>query len=483
MTAPAPVPALDSLVLCVDLDGTLLRGDTLLETVIELVRRKPGALFLFPCWLRHGRARFKQEVARRVAIDPRRWSFRTEVVEFVERERRRGRPLALATAADERIATAVAAHLGGFGEIFASDGNINLKGQRKAAALIRRFGARGYVYAGDSRADLPVWEQAAAAIVVGPRPRLEAEVAQRVPIEARLVSGRSIHPVAALLQLARPHQWIKNLLLFVPLLTAQRLGSGDAWLSCALAMIALSLVASAVYAVNDLVDAPVDRLHRRKRRRPLANGQLAPHAALRFAGGTLLVGASVAAALPAAFAGWLAVYAGVAISYTLWLKPLPIVDVVALALLYTLRLLLGAAAIGVPASAWLLSFATLLFGSLALLKRYVELTEAGCDRAQLVPGRGYRYGARGPIAVLGVAAGGLATAVIAAYVPSAEAAAYYRLPIWLAGLAPLVGLWIARAWRAALRGSIHDDPVVHALRDPVSYGVVAAMVLLTIVAR
>ena len=483
MTASPPPPPTADLVLCVDLDGTLLRGDTLVETAIDLLRSNPGSLLLFPFWLSRGRARFKQEVARRVEIDPRRWSYRAEVVAFIERERTRGRPLALATAADVRVATAVAAHLGGFGEVFASDGSVNLKGARKAAKLTERFGARGFVYVGDNRADLPVWEQAAAAIVVGPCPRLEAEVAQRVPIEARLAADRSPRPVAALLRLARPHQWIKNLLLFVPLLTAQRFRSGDAWLACALGMIALCLVASAVYSLNDLVDASADRQHRRKRRRPLASGEIAPATALRFAGCALVAGAVVATALPAAFAGWLVVYVGAAIGYTLWLKPLPIVDVVTLAFLYTLRLLLGAAAIGVPASAWLLSFAALLFGSLALLKRYVELTEAGSDRAQRIPGRGYRRSSGFAIAALGLAAGALSTAVIAAYVPSAEAAAYYRGPIWLWGLAPLVGLWIARAWRAALRGSIPDDPVVHALRDPVSYAVVAAMALLTALAR
>jgi 4-hydroxybenzoate polyprenyltransferase/phosphoserine phosphatase len=464
--------------LCVDLDGTLLRGNILVETILQLLRRNFTYAVMLPIWLCRGRAFLKQQVAQRIELDPRHWPYRPEVVAYLQREHVRGRSIVLATASDLRVARAVARHLGLFQEVFASDGANNLKGVRRAHALNARFGARGYVYVGDSWADLPVWSAAAGAVVVGTVPGLAAKVGAMVPIEARL-PGTERAVALSYLRVVRPHHWVKNLLLLVPAVTAHRLADVRAIQDELRAIVAMCLVCSAVYVINDLVDLSTDRIHGTKRFRPLANGDATAVPAILLALAMLIAGALVAAPLPESFGRWIGAYFAVAIAYSFLLKRLPIVDVTTLAFLYTVRVLLGAAAIDVAPSSWLVLFVAFLFLSLALLKRYAELDEAGRRSAEIGPGRGYRLSDRAAIAGFGVSVGFLSALVLALYVNSHDAQRYYSAPGWLWGLAPLLLLWLGRAWIVAFNGNMHGDPIVYALRDPASYAVLAGMAALT----
>jgi len=468
-------------VLCVDLDHTLVAADTLVEALLRLLRRNPALALLLPWWLLRGRAQFKQQVARRAGLDAARLPYNPEVLALLQQERRHGRTLALATAADRRIAEAVAAHLGLFSTVFASDGRVNLKGQAKADALVRRYGAQGYVYAGDSRADLPVWRHAAGAVLVGGSPRLAARVEALVP-DVRRLGGAPPNVAAALLRLARPHQWVKNLLLLVPLVTAHRVGDAGAWIAAGEGVVAACLASSAVYAANDVTDLDADRTHPAKRARPLASGLLQVRTALLFAAASTLLALLVGARLPAPFGISLVAYLAGTTVYTLWLKRVAYADVVALASLYVLRVQLGAAAIGVPASRWLLGFTALLFLGLALLKRHVEISEALGSGRELRPSRGYSTGQAPIVRWLGLASGLGAVAVLAFYAGSREAALYYARPDLLWGWIPLVALWLARDWMMALQGRMDDDPVAFAVRDGVTYAVLAAMGALLLLA-
>ncbi|MGE5172136.1 MAG: UbiA family prenyltransferase [Rudaea sp.] len=301
--------------------------------------------------------------------------------------------------------------------------------------------------------------------------------AAAVPLAS--VERRSGASAQAVLRLMRPHHWVKNLLLFVPLMTAHRLADAGALLAEVRAIVAVCLASSAVYALNDLVDLAADRTHPTKRTRPLASGAVKASLALPIAVVLMLAAALVAAPLPAVFAAALGAYVAGAVAYSLWLKRMRAVDVVVLGGLYALRMQLGAAAIGVPASAWLLSFAVCLFLSLALLKRYVELDAAARDGRDVGRSRGYRVPDRRAILGAGAASGALAVGVLGLYPFGPEAALYYRSPLALVALAPLVALWLVRAWRVALRGAMHDDPILFALRDVPSYGVLVALVVAT----
>lgn len=470
---PRAGPAAEGRALCVDLDGTLVATDTLHELVLALARERPLDLLRLPAWLAGGRAALKARLCARVRLDPARLPYRPEVLDALRAARAEGRPCALVTAADCGLAQAIAAHVGLFDEVIASDGRDNLKGARKAARLAARFGAGGFEYAGDAAADLPVWEAAGAATLVGASGRLRRRVAARVPVEralgARLGRGARLRAWGAALRL---HQWLKNLLVFVPLLTSHRLGEPELVAHAVQAFFAFGACASGVYVLNDLADLAADRAHPAKARRPFARGALpAWQGALA---GPALLGAGLAlasAGLPPAFLVALGGYLVANAAYTLRVKRLPIADVVVLAGLYTLRVVAGGAAVAVEISPWLLAFSLFFFLNLAFLKRYGDVRRAAEPAGGPVPGRDYRAQDLPLLATMGVAAGYLAVLVLALYLQSDYVVRLYERPtlLWLA--IPLVAYWTSRAWLLAHRGALPDDPVVFALRDPVTWGV------------
>ena len=464
--------------LCVDLDGTLIASDLLLESLLLLLKRNPLYLLRIPLWLLRGRACLKAEIAARVTLNPVALPYNKALLEWLKTQRGAGRPLWLCTAADRRPAAAVADHLGLFDGILASDGRVNLAGETKATALAQRFGERGFDYCGNELRDLAIWRRANGAIVVRGSPALERTVARDTPVLRSFPPNRS--RLAALVRALRPHQWAKNVLVFVPLAAAHRLADGGALTAGVLAFAAFSLCASSVYVLNDLLDLASDRAHPRKSRRPFAAGDAPILAGLALAPLLLAAAAGLCVLLPPKFALVLAAYYVLTTAYSFRLKSVVMVDTLVLAGLYTLRVSGGAEAVPVALSFWLMIFSVFLFLSLAFVKRFAELESLRQQQRLKAAGRGYVVEDLSILQSLGGAAGYLSVLVLALYINSPDISALYRHPkvIWL--LCVLMLYWVSRMWMVAQRGRMHDDPVVFALKDRVSL-VVGLLAVITVV--
>lgn len=468
--------ATQALPLCVDLDGTLIRSDAFLEGLFAL-RPGRGLLRVARAALA-GRAAFKAAVAAETRLDPALLPYNEALLAWLAEERAKGRRIVLATAADAAVAGAVAAHLGLFDEVIASDGARNNKGAAKAERLVARFGRRGFAYAGDSRADLPVWAAAGAAVTVDAPAALRAEVARLAPIERDFEDRRPPRPSAALAAM-RPHQWSKNLLVFVPVLAAQAVADGASWLASALLFVGFSAMASGIYVFNDLSDLAADRAHPRKRARPFASGALSPLSGAALGGLLLALGAALAAAAGALWVVLL--YAAISLAYSLRLKELPLVDVFVLAALYTVRLYGGGQATAHGVSLWLLGFSSFLFLGLAFLKRVGELTEAAATGREMSR-RGYMAGDIQVLQMFGIAAAFSACVVLALFVQHEATHGRYAWPGALWGTIPLILFWQCRIWVSTARGYMHDDPIVYAARDWVSWCVFACLAAVVLLA-
>lgn len=464
--------------LCVDLDGTLLFSDTLYDAALSVVLADWRTTFKAVGWLSIGKAHLKQQLAARWVFDPATQPYNAQVIDLIKTERAKGRHIVLCTAADRRVAEAIAQHLGLFDEVLASDGVLNLRGPAKTEALVRRFGRHGFTYVGNDASDFAVWEQSASAIVVNASKRLQRDTATRFHVEA--VINRQVPRGRAALRALRPYQWSKNLLCLAPILAS---GSLDlvGWLTSIGAVTAFCLTASAIYVFNDLSDLAADRAHWRKSRRPFASGALPVAWGVALAVMLLLCGMAL---------GWvsgsllsLAVYAGLSLAYTFRLKELPLVDVFVLAALYTLRVVAGASASGHAVSLWLLGFSAFLFLSLALIKRVSELIHLdGLKRTQ-VARRGYVVQDLGLLQQLGCASTFASAVVLSLYVQSDTAFRSYAFPEVLWGAVPLLLFWQCRLWLATARGYMHDDPIVYAARDRASWITVACLALVALTAR
>lgn len=458
----------------VDLDGTLIRTDLLFETANTLVTRHPFQTLRLPAWLANGKSYLKSRLAEMSAIDPASLPYNEPLVAWLHGQKAQGRQLVLATASHRRLAESVAWHLDLFDEVLATEGEINLKSHHKRDQLISRYGERGFDYVGNDSADLAVWKAAERAYVVSSSPSLIAKARALGNVEQVFDDGR--RPILnTFLKALRPHQWMKNLLVFVPLLAAHRYGDEASLLHVLIAFFVFGLTASSVYLLNDLVDVADDRHHPRKRRRPFASGDLSLlHGWLAWPLLTITAFAIASITLPSIFAGVLGIYFVLTLAYSLRLKQSAVIDVLTLAGLYTLRIIAGAAAIGVPLSFWLLTFSIFIFLSLAFIKRFSELKTARDNGSQeRIRGRGYIHEDLEVVSSMGTSAGYLAVLVLALYIQDSHTAELYATPkfIWLA--CPLLLFWISRAWLIAHRGQMHDDPIVFALKDRVSWLVAA----------
>ena len=460
-------PADADVPLCVDLDGTLLLGDVGIESALALVKRNPLHLFPMLLWLARGFAPFKREIARRIALDPESLPIDQRVLDWIITERK-SRPCLLVTASDVLLAKPVAERLGCFDEVIATDQSTNLAAAAKARMLVQRFGEQGFDYVGNSASDLAVWPHARHAIVANASPRLlarahkSANVSQVFP---QLTPG--MHKWAQALRL---HQWVKNLLVFVPLLGAHLLGKPELAARAALAWLLFGLCTSGTYLINDLLDLDADRQHPRKRTRPLPSGRLNLESALRAI--PALIGAALIGAwllLPMKFLAWLAAYLILTLGYSLWLKRIIVLDAAVLALLFTIRIFAGGGATGVAVSSWLAALSLVIFLSLALMKRYTELRAAQAPTDTKLPGRGYHRASMRLVAILGAAASVAGLAILAGYIPSPTSHALYQHPTLLWLLWPLAAWWLARLWWLAKKGRMHDDPIMFAVRDPQSW--------------
>lgn len=453
--------------LCVDLDGTLIRTDLLHEAVFKLLRMNILYLFMLPLWLAGGKANLKAEIAKRVMPDAQRLPFNHVLLDWLQSQRAAGRELVLATASHQLYARAVADHLKIFHSVEASDNSINLSSSAKANRLVERFGEGGFDYAGNGRADYKVWDRANRAIVVGNEAdaikyarkehadRLHEPVGDERPKSRLRIWAKAI----------RVHQWLKNTLLFVPLVLSFSELSWATATQLVAAFFAFSFCASGVYLLNDLIDIDVDRQHKTKYRRPIASGQLTVSDAVF--GAICLFSASlfISLQLPILFAGILLLYFVITGAYSFLLKRLLLIDVLTLAGLFTIRVLAGSAAIGGAVSTWLLAFCVFFFLSLALVKRFVELSGQMANVSRAVSGRGYQASDLETLAQAGMTSGFASVVVLALFIDSPLVSESFSNPqmIWL--VCPLVLYLLMRIWVLARRNEMHDDPVVFLMTD------------------
>jgi len=471
-TAQTVAPA-TSVPLFVDLDGTLIKSDLLIESVLALIRQAPHYLLWLPFWLMQGAARLKAEVARRVALPVDGLPLQRTLLDYIAQARRNGRPVYLATAADHRLAKLVADKLGLFTGVLASDATQNLKGEKKLEA-IRRQSEGAFDYAGNALCDIPIWAQARRGLVVNAMPFVAQMARRRCEVEAVWQDRPSA--VGSWLRALRLYQWTKNLLLGVPLVTAHAFSLEKAGL-VALAFLAFGLVASAAYVFNDLLDLASDRAHARKRRRPFAAGDLPLGLGLAAVGVCAAAGFGIAMFLPRAFTWALLSYAVLTLSYSLYFKTLALLDVILLGALYTARIIAGAAAIEVEVSFWLLAFSMFVFLSIALLKRSAELATVNPASQAKIAGRDYRRSDFAELKTMGIASGYLSVLVLSLYIDSPGVVALYAHPSRLWALCPLMLYWISRLWIKTSRGEMHDDPLMFSLKDRASWLVLAGMTL------
>lgn len=450
--------------LVVDLDGTYLRVDSLFELLSASVRSNWQHLFRILFHLAKGRQSLKELAGKLMANSARELPVNTEVVELIRSAKRDSRKIVLATASHNLVAEAIATETRLFDEVIASDLVTNVKGEVKAKLLVDRFGAKGFDYIGDSRADLPVFGRARIGYLVGQKTWLMNR-ARRANPELREIETGAKNPWAWLI-LLRPHQWLKNLLVMIPMV-----GAGyfqiQKMADLVLAFIAFSFVASGLYVVNDILDASNDRLHSKKKSRPIAAGEIGIRDAAIGSIGIFVAGVVLSSLLGTAFLGILLVYAALSLSYSLALKRVVLVDVFALSFLYLVRIFAGALVVGVSLSLWLITFGFFVFLSLALAKRYTEIVDGEKSIDSKGRGRGYLFDDAPFLGSAGISVGAISALLLGLYVAGPGVGSDVPLSVfWLA--VPLWLLWVTRLWLLAFRRKLHSDPVVFAISDPSS---------------
>jgi len=464
--------------LCVDLDGTLVKSDTLVDSLLVLARKRRSLLLALPGQLLRGKAAFKAFVTESISLDVVHLPYNRKLLRFLELQHVQGREIYLATGANVELARRVAAHLGFFKGVLGSDGALNLTGNNKLERLRSSLGAGEFDYIGNSRQDLPLLAHSTEPMVANPSLSLRVLMRAR-GIKPAFEFRERRHLIAALVRAMRPHQWTKNLLLLVPLLLSHAVKAGN--LTAGLfAFVSFSLAASATYIFNDLLDIEADRHHHQKRRRPFAAGDLSPISGAISASVFLAISFAFTRVLPLKFSGWLLVYVLSTMAYSMWLKRVPIVDVLVLSGLYTMRLVAGSSATGTHISHWLAGFSIFLFFSLAIAKRFAELDNLRTNKSHPKNGRGYTLGDVEQLRSFGTASAFAAVVIFANYISGRDVTALYRNPSLLWLIVPLMILWLCRVWLLASRGRLHEDPVVFALTDLMSLliGVAAASVVL-----
>lgn len=474
--------ALQKLPLVLDLDRTLVRTDLLHEKVLAFLKANPLRIFHLVLWALRGRAYLKQQLATAIAIDIDNLPVNKALSDYAAAEHIKGRRIVLATATDLQVAARVARRFPFLDRVIASDGKTNLKGSIKAQALADAF-PDGFAYAGDSRADLPVWKRADRIVLVETSRAVTRAATALGEIEALFPRSRRL---SIFLKAARLHQWAKNSLVFVPLILGGKMLEMSAWLNAGLAFLALGILASGTYLINDLWDLDDDRRHWSKCNRPLASGRMAISEAVVAIPTALVLSLVLGSLAGAAVVLVLMAYLGLTLAYSFALKRKPVLDAFTLAVLFTLRLVLGIVAVGVSASPWLLVFSMVLFASLSFAKRQTEvqrLTEQGWDRGDKIAGRGY-YAVDAPfILAIGIACGMASVLIMVLYLTQdAFTVDFYANSVWLWAMPAVLFLWLSRIWLICQRGELHDDPVVFAIRDPKSLALCACLVVAFVMA-
>jgi 4-hydroxybenzoate polyprenyltransferase/phosphoserine phosphatase len=458
----------------------LVKSDTLIDSLLTLARIKPLELFRLVHLALTNKAALKQRAADLAPLDVTHLPYNRRLLTYLQQQHDDGREIYLTTGADEVIAARIAAHLGIFSGVLASDGITNLTGSSKLEAMRRFLASDQFDYIGNARPDLPLLQAAVEPMVANPNLPLQVALRALGVHVSRRFEDRSPR-LQAVIGAIRVHQWAKNALMFVPMLLAHSLNRATI-LKTLLAFFCFSLCASANYIVNDLLDIESDRRHPSKRNRPFASGNLPVAAGLAIA--LLFFGAALLGMryLPRACAAWFVAYIVSTLAYSLWLKRIVLVDVLVLSGLYTLRMMAGAAATAIPVSAWLTAMSLFLFLSLAMVKRFSELQNLRAGGLTPRNGRGYKLVDIDQLRSFGTSSAYASVVIFALYINGREVISLYHFPqrLWL--IAPLLILWLSRVWLLASRGELDEDPVIFALTDRMSLLIGAAVFVIAFLA-
>lgn len=469
-------------IICVDLDGSLVYTDTLQEVILSAVKKNIFVLFSMLYWvLIKGRAYCKNRLAAVAHPDDFIFPVNKPLVLWLEDQKKLNTKLYLVTGQTQMIADAVAKQIPIFDGVFGSDTITNLTAKNKSDFLNQKFGKGNYIYVGNSTADLKVFPDAAQGVVISNRKKFIEKVKQLTDVIQVFASAEN--SVKQLIKALRLHQCAKNLLIFLPLLLARQFTQSHLLLTTLLGFIIFCFTASSAYLLNDLLDLNADRSHIKKQCRSFASGQLSPligivTAFLLLAGSLLLSWLF----LPIDFTLTLFIYYLLTLTYSFKLKQLLLIDVFALATFYVIRIFSGMTLLSAPYSFWLLLFSFFFFMSLAFMKRYSEIILQSEESKHVIAGRAYRSDHHQEIKLFGLCSGFSAVIIFTLYIQSSESALMYHHNTLLFLIFPLLLYWILRAWLLAIDGKMHDDPVVFALKDRVTYIIATLIFVLTLLA-
>ena len=473
----------------VDLDGTIIRSDTLIESLLRLIISSKIYLFYLPLWILNGKASFKKKISEKVTLNYKLLPYEKELIDFLRLEKAGGRKIILATGAHKSIANMVSKHLDLFDEIYATDSE-NLTGTKKADVLVKKFGHQGFDYAGNASADLHIWKVCRAAIAVNTSPRVLKKLTNIKPqtLDITFIKDNFFFKrISIIMQAIRIKQWVKNSLIFVPLILSQAYVDSQNIFYSILAFMAFSLCASSAYLINDLVDLDSDRQHQYKKFRPFAFGSMSLLNGFILAAGLLFIGFFIGSILNSSFILILTAYYLLTVLYSLALKKLVLIDIFCLATLFTSRILAGGAAIEIELSNWLLMFSFFIFLSLAILKRYIDADLENLNnknREELVSaGRGYVIADLAPLLALGISCGLISLLIFLFYITDPLVIVQYKSPEFLWIIAIALAYWISNLWILANRNLISEDPISFALKEKNSLIAIAVIIILFLLAR
>ncbi len=442
-----------------------------------MLKLNPLLIFVVPFWLAKGKPYLKEEIDKRIDFNAELLPYNDELIEYVKQEKTKGREVYLVTASHISIANKVGKYLGIFDGIYGTEKGVNLKSKKKAEFLNNKFGVGNYVYAGDAKVDYNIWEHSGKAIVVSDSSSFIKQVESKFEVEKSFYDKKNL--LKTIVKEIRVYQWVKNILLFLPLLLAHSISNVTMLTDVIIGFFSFSLSASFVYVLNDLLDLQSDRNHPRKRKRPLASGKLPIQIGIILVPILLVLGLSLSFLVSFKFQIILIVYIVLTTAYSFKLKKIPMLDIILLATLFTTRIVAGAYAAEVYLSMWILAFSMFFFMNLAVLKRYTELLTMKKQNEIEAKGRGYTVEDMGLLLSIGPAAGFLSVLIFVLYINSSQATGLYNNTeiLWL--IAPIFLYWISRIWHLSVRGKMTDDPIVFTVKDKASY--IVGILILAIV--
>lgn len=463
-------------VIC-DLDDTLVRTDLLFESILKLIRTKPWLVLKLPGWFLKGKAHAKACIFEHIKIDPALLPYREDVLRHVKARRQEGATTILVSASNHTLITSIAEHCQCFDAAAGSTDHLNLKGKAKLAWIEEKYPGP-FEYIGDAKADLPIWQRSAHAVLVNPSRSIVSNVSRFSCSKEIIQDAPDI--LRLIIKQIRVNQWIKNLLIAVPIIAAHKLGDVDLTLKCLIGIASFSFIASMVYVMNDMLDVENDRKHPTKKERPFASGRLPLKAGFLLAPMLFMASTALGVYLGWEFLGIILAYFITNIVYSIRLKEAVMLDVVTLASFYTMRLLAGSAATDIPISHWLLNFSTFFFLGLAMVKRYTELLRIVGKNQNSLHGRGYMGEDKIPVLIMGVCSSLLSILIMALFFSSDDVRVLYRTPSILWMITPILLFWTGRVWLLTHRGQMNDDPVVFAVKDRISLacGIYFALVVI-----